>query len=199
MTRGVLASLTADGRLTARWQQAFRFATLGLLGAYVLFAVALWLAGLFNTDVLGYPGVWLFSLIGASSIILPVPGLAAVCAGAAPAVGLNPAFLGVIAASAEAIGELTGYLAGLTGGSFVQKNRHYPRVRNWVVRRGGLVLFLMATFPNPFFDVVGMAAGSVRYPVPRFLLVTFAGKAIKSTWVAYGCYYGVSAVQRLVD
>lgn len=198
MTRGVLSTLAPDGRLAARWQHVLRFATIGLLAAYVVFVAALWLAGAFDTQVLGYPGVWLFSLIGASSIILPVPGLAAVCAGAAPAVGLNPAFLGVIAASAEAIGELTGYLAGMSGGSFVQKNRYYPRVRDWVVRRGGLVLFLMATFPNPLFDVVGMAAGSVRYPVLRFLLVTFAGKAIKSTWVAFGCYYGVSAIQRLV-
>jgi membrane protein YqaA with SNARE-associated domain len=199
MTRRALAGTTAASRATTRWQQAFRLGVLGLIAVYLAFVGALWLAGAFDADVLGYPGVWLFSLIGASSIILPVPGLAAVCAGAAPAIGLNPAYLGVIAASAEAIGELTGYLAGLSGGSFVQKSRYYPRIRGWVDRRGGLVLFVMATFPNPLFDVVGIAAGSARYPVLRFVLITFAGKAIKSTWVAFGCYYGVGAVQRLVS
>ncbi|MBI2965134.1 MAG: VTT domain-containing protein [Chloroflexi bacterium] len=198
MTRGLLAKNLAPDRIAARWQTTLRFATLALLAGYVVFVGALWLAGAFDVEALGYPGVWLFSLIGASSIVLPIPGLAAVCAAASPAIGLNPALLGVVAASAEAIGELTGYLAGVTGGSFIQKNRHYPRVQQWVIKRGGLLLFVMATFPNPFFDVVGMAAGSVRYPIRRFLLVTYAGKAIKSTWVAYGCYYGISAIQRLV-
>lgn len=199
MTRGELADPSAAGRPLARWQRAFRHATLGLVAAYLALVCGLWLSGAFDAAVLGYPGVWLFSLIGASSIFLPVPGLAAVCAGAAPAVGLNPAYLGVLAASAEAIGELTGYLAGVGGGSFVQRHRRYRFVRDWVVRRGGLVFFLMAVVPNPLFDFAGIAAGSLRYPVRRFVPITFAGKAIKSTWVAYGCYYGISAVQKLVD
>ncbi|MBM3959792.1 MAG: VTT domain-containing protein [SAR202 cluster bacterium] len=171
---------------------------LAAVAGYVLLVTALWVAGSFEARTIGYPGVWLFSLIGASAIFLPIPGLAAVCAAAAPSVGLNPALLGVIAGSAEAIGELTGYLAGAGGGTFVQKNRHFPRVRKWVMRRGGLVFFAMSLVPNPLFDVAGIAAGSVRYPVRQFLLFTFLGKTIKSTWLAYGCYYGISAIQGLV-
>jgi membrane protein YqaA with SNARE-associated domain len=198
MTRGALAGTATGRHPAARRQQAFRLAILALLVCYVAFVAALWLAGRFEAGVLGYPGVWLFSLISSSSIVLPVPGLAAVCAGATPAVGLNPAVLGVVAASAEALGEMTGYLAGVAGGSIVERSRRYPQVRDWVVRRGGIVFFLMSTFPNPLFDIVGIAAGSVRYPVARFLAFTFAGKAVKSTWIAFGCYYGVGAVQRLV-
>lgn len=197
MLRNARASLPVNW-LAAHRTTLVRTFVLAAIGGYLLFVAALWLAGSFEVQTIGYPGVWLFSLIGASSIILPVPGLAAVCAGAAPAVGLDPAFLGVIAGSAEAIGEMTGYLAGASGGSFVQKNRHFPRIRNWVIRRGGIVFFLMSLVPNPLFDVVGIAAGSVRYPVRRFLLVTFLGKSIKSTWIAYGCYYGISAIQGLV-
>ena len=101
MTRGVLANLAPE-RIATRWQPTLRYAILALLAGYVVFVAALWLAGAFEAEALGYPGVWLFSLIGASSIVLPIPGLAAVCAAATPAVGLNPLLLGPIAASAEA-------------------------------------------------------------------------------------------------
>jgi membrane protein YqaA with SNARE-associated domain len=199
MTRGAAVDTAVARSPAARRQQLFRLAVAVFFLGYLVVVGALWLSGGFDARIVGYPGVWLFSLIGSSSIILPVPGLAAVCAGAIPSVGLNPAVLGVVAGSAEAIGEMTGYLAGVAGGSFVEKSRHFPRIREWVVRRGGPVFFLMATFPNPFFDVVGIAAGSVRYPVWRFVVITFAGKAVKSTWIAFGCYYGVGAIQRLVS
>ncbi|MBI4305062.1 MAG: VTT domain-containing protein, partial [Chloroflexi bacterium] len=117
---------------------------------------------------------------------------------AAPAAGLHPAAIGLVAASAEALGEMTGYLAGVSGEAFVQRNRFYPRLKDWVLQRGGIVFFLMSAFPNPLFDLLGVAAGSVRYPIRKFLVLTFFGKAIKSTWVAYGCYFGIGAIQRLV-
>ncbi|MBI4218748.1 MAG: VTT domain-containing protein [Chloroflexi bacterium] len=186
-------------RIAARRSAVIRLAVLGLIGAYLVLIAALWLAGRFQVETIGYPGVWVFAFIGASSIILPVPGLAAVCAAAAPAAGLHPAAIGLVAASAEALGEMTGYLAGVTGESFVQRNRLYPKVKAWVLRRGGLVFLLMSAFPNPLFDLLGVAAGSVRYPIRKFILFTFVGKAVKSTWVAYGCYLGIGAIQRMVS
>ena len=92
-----------------------RVVPLTVVVIFVTIGAVLWLTDSFEVDEVGYAGVWVFSFIGAASIFVPVPGLAAVCVAASPAVGLNPLLIGVIAGSAEALGELTGYLAGLGG------------------------------------------------------------------------------------
>jgi membrane protein YqaA with SNARE-associated domain len=38
---------------------------------------------------------------------------------------------------------------------------------------------------------MGVAAGSILYPVRRFLLLVFIGKTIKFTWIAFSCYWGL--------
>ena len=43
-------------------------------------------------------------------------------------------------------------------------------------RFGDATVFVMAAIPNPLFDVAGMAAGSLRFPLWRFLLAAFLGK-----------------------
>ncbi|MDP6454901.1 MAG: hypothetical protein QF898_16480, partial [SAR202 cluster bacterium] len=55
-----------------------------------------------------------------------------------------------------------------------------------------LVLFLVSAIPNPIVDVVGIAAGSVRYPFLRFMLIVLSGKIIKGLMIAYTCQYGVT-------
>lgn len=162
---------------------------------FMVAGVALWMTGRFDIDSVGLAGVWFFSFIGAASIFVPVPGLAAVCVAASPAIGLNPVAVGIVAGSAEAVGELTGYLAGMGGRNLLARNRLYPRVRDLLVRRGGLILFFGSVIPNPFFDVMGIAAGSTLYPVRRFLLYVFVAKSIKSTGIAYACFWGITWIE----
>lgn len=165
---------------------------------FIIIGVVMWVIGSFEFDTIGYPGVWFFSFIGAASIVVPVPALAAVCVAVAPGVDLNPIVVGIVAASAEAPGELTGYMAGISGQSMLEKNRLYPRVRKFLINHGGLFLFLGSTVPNPLFDIIGVAAGSIGYPVKRFLVYVFLAKTIKSTGVAYACFYGVGWVMDVV-
>ncbi len=172
---------------------------LSLVGAFIAVGVFLWVTDRFEVESVGLAGVWFFSFIGAASILIPVPGLAAVCVAASPAVGLNPILVGVVAGSAEALGEMSGYLAGMGGKSLFEKNRFYPRVRELLIRRGGIILFVASIIPNPLFDVVGIAAGSVLYPVRKFLLLLFVSKSIKSTGVAYACFWGITWIQDLVN
>ena len=61
-------------------------------------------------------------------------------------------------------------------------------------RWGAITLFLFAVIPNPFFDVAGLAAGGLRYPVRRFLVVVWAAKIIKILAVGYACGYGLQLV-----
>lgn len=150
----------------------------------------LWSTGTFNIETVGYTSIWFLAFVGAALVFLPVSALAAVCVGAA--VDLNPFLIAGVAASAEAVGELTGYLAGMGGKAVFERNRFYLRFKNLFSRYASLTLFLGSIIPNPFFDFLGVAAGSILFPVKRFLLIVFIGKTIKFTWVALGCYYGVA-------
>ncbi len=160
--------------------------------------VVMWATGKFNAEAVGYPGIWLFSFIGSASVFLPLPAPAGVCAGAAPSFGLNLWLIGLISGSAEVLGELMGYVAGATGKSIVERRRWYFKVQGWMQRRGAVVLFLASAVPNPFFDIVGVAAGSMGYSLRKFIPVVFVAKSIKSTGVAFACYHGVGFVQRLI-
>jgi len=123
-------------------------------------------------------------------VFAPVGALGAVCVAAT--VDLNPFMVALIAASAEAAGELTGYLAGMGGKSFFEHKRFYLRFKNLFSRYAALTLLIGSAIPNPIFDILGVIAGSTLYPVKRFLLLIFAGKLFKFTWVSLGCYYGAT-------
>jgi membrane protein YqaA with SNARE-associated domain len=143
----------------------------------------------------GYLGVFILSLVSSASIIFPVPGIAAVCAGPG-LVQLFPLGVALLASTAESIGELSGYLIGFSGRGVAEKYRIYLSIERWMQHRGGLVLFLMSMIPNPIFDLVGIAAGTLRYPLWRFIVVVWGGKLIKSLVIAYTCYYGFDQALR---
>ena len=167
-----------------------RVSPLAISAAFIATGLVLWTTGTFNIETAGYTSIWFLAFIGAALVFLPVSALAAVCVAAT--VDLNPFLIAVVAASAEALGELTGYLAGMGGKSFFERNRFYLRFKNLFSRYAALTLLVGSTIPNPLFDVMGVAAGSILYPVRKFLLLVFIGKTIKFTWVALGCYYGVT-------
>ena len=100
--------------------------------------------------------------------------------------------LALAGAVGSTIGELTGYLAGYGSQGIVQKSRYYSRISNWVARRGGFALFVLAAVPNPLFDIGGIAAGSLGYPISRFLLWVGIGKLVKFLVFAYACRQSIS-------
>ena len=150
----------------------------------------LWTTGSLNVGTVGYTSIWFLAFISAALIFLPISALAAVCV--AVAVDLNPFMVALVAASAEAVGEMTGYLAGMGGKSFFERNRFYLRFKNLFSRYAALSLLIGSAIPNPLFDCLGIAAGSILYPVRKFLLLVFIGKVVKFTWLGLGCYYGVT-------
>jgi len=46
-------------------------------------------------------------------------------------------------------------------------------------------LLVLSAIPNPLFDLAGMAAGMLRYPVSKFLLACWIGKTFKALVIAY--------------
>ena len=167
-----------------------RLTPLAICAAFITSGVVLWTTGTFNIESVGYTSIWFLAFIGAALVFVPVGALAAVCVAAT--VDLNPFLIAVVAGSAEALGELTGYLAGMSGKAVFDRNRFYLRFKNLFSRYAGLMLFFGSIVPTPLFDIMGIAAGSILYPVRRFVLIVFIAKSIKFTWIALGCYYGVT-------
>lgn len=149
----------------------------------------------------GYVGLFAISLISAASIVMPMPGAAAITGAGAflePVAGIpTPILVGLVAAPAETIGELTGYAAGYGGSALFRDRPIYPRVRAWMRRRGILTMFLLSSFPNPLVDVAGVAAGAVHMQLHRFLVGVLAGKILKNIYLSAGGLAGAELVRRL--
>ena len=52
------------------------------------------------------------------------------------------------------------------------------------------MIFIVSLIPNPIFDVVGIAAGALRYSIWGFLAVVWTGKVLKFLIFAYACTAG---------
>jgi uncharacterized membrane protein YdjX (TVP38/TMEM64 family) len=144
---------------------------------------------------LGYAGVFLMALIGSSTVLLPIPHLAFTFTMGAV---LNPWLTGLSAGIGDALGEITGYMAGYAVEDMVSENKLYVRLKRYMERNGDITIFVLSLFPVPFFDLAAMAGGLVGYPLWRFMLATFFGKTIKACIAAWAGYMGVAWVADLL-
>ena len=133
-------------------------------------------------DTFGYFGIFLLSVIGNATIILPIPSILAAYLGGG---FFNPILVGIIAAFGATIGELTGYLAGYGGRTIIEDPKKLERIESWMKKYGLWTVFILAVIPNPLFDLAGIASGMLKIPVWKYFLVTFAGKTIKFLGFAY--------------
>ncbi len=136
----------------------------------------------------GYPGIFLVQLADSSVMFIPTPGQVYAFA---MGVDLNPFLLGVIGGVGAALGELTGYFVGAKARHVLRGGHLYKRLFTLSRRFGGLALFAFAVIPGPF-EVANIWAGTVRYPIWRFLLYVGAGKIVKVTCIASAGYYSTS-------
>jgi len=126
----------------------------------------------------GYLGLFVVSAVGNATVLLPVPSLAATfLAGGI----LSPMPAGVVSGAGMAIGELSGYLAGYGGTAIVETQDwgKFEQLQSWMHRHGFLTILVLSVIPNPVFDLAGVAAGLMHFPVWRFLLACFLGKSVK--------------------
>ena len=138
--------------------------------------------------VYGYPGIFLVMLLANATVIIPAPGVAVVFA-----MGniFNPFWVALAAGTGGAIGELSGYLAGFSGQALVENTQAYNRVAPWVQKYGVWAILALSAFPNPFFDLAGIAAGVAKIPVWKFLLFCWIGQIIKMALFAFAGAYSI--------
>jgi membrane protein YqaA with SNARE-associated domain len=133
----------------------------------------------------GYPGIFLINLIASGSIILPIPALPFVFAMGVAKNVYDPLWIGVASGLGATLGELSGYGAGFSGQGLMENIPMYQRLHDWTDRYGILTIIVLAIIPNPIFDMAGIAAGTLRMPLWKFLVATLIGKLIKMWLVAY--------------
>ena len=136
--------------------------------------------------ILGPPGVSVVMFFSSATVLLPAPGLAAVI-GAGASNQFNPWAIGLFAGLGASLGELTGYLVGVGGRQVLhvgERSRWVGRGEYFMRRWGFLTILVMASIPNPFFDAVGIIAGSLRYSWRRLWVACFIGNTVKYTIVA---------------
>jgi membrane protein DedA with SNARE-associated domain len=136
----------------------------------------------------GYLGIFITTLVGSATVVLPVPALAIVYVAGSI---WNPLLVGLVAGLGDAMGESTGYLAGYAGQGLLENAPLYRRFEKWMLRNGFLTVFFLSVIPNPFFDLAGVAAGASQFPAKWFFLAAWMGKTIKDTAIALAGFYSV--------
>ena len=137
----------------------------------------------------GYPGIFLIALLANATVFLPAPGVAVVFAMGGV---FNPLGVALAAGTGGALGELTGYLAGLGGQVVVERTDIYNRIAPWVRKYGGWAILAFSAVPNPFFDLAGIAAGAAKMSIRRFMLFCLIGETIKMSLFAYAGAYSLT-------
>lgn len=129
----------------------------------------------------GYLGAFLISVTFNAAVILAAPVLPILCAmGVAlyPITGLvGPIIVGLAGGAGAGIGEITGYGVGYSGRGIVERSKMYNRMEGWVRRWGVLAIFILSLVPF-FFDLVGIAAGALRFPLWKFWLASWLGRTL---------------------
>lgn len=143
----------------------------------------------------GYPGIFVLSILANATIVLPAPGLALVFAFAGK---LSWIGVGLAAGAGATLGELSGYLAGVSGQAIIENRALYDRFERYMKRYGGLTITVLAFLPLPVFDLAGVAAGALRMHVLKFLGWCFLGKVPKMLLIAYAGAYSIGWIAQFV-
>jgi membrane protein DedA with SNARE-associated domain len=131
-----------------------------------------------------YWGAFLISIIGNATLIFPgavlvmLSNLGILLYGSTGLYG--PIIIGLVGGVGAAIGETTGYVAGYSGREIVARGKMYGRVERWLKKWGAPAIFLFALMPV-VFDLIGIAAGILRFPFWKFLLLCGLGRTILYT------------------
>jgi len=176
----------AEDKMDKRERLKKRFIPLLTLLLVIAISLVLFFCGR-NPEIIaelksyGYFGAFLISLIGNASVLLPgivLPILSGLGIVLYLADGLvSPVVVGLAGGAGAAIGEIVGYMAGYGGRGIVENKKLYERLVDWVRRWGTVAIFIFALVPL-FFDLVGLTAGALRFPLWKFILVCWLGRTL---------------------
>jgi len=148
----------------------------------------------------GYFGIFLISLIGALSIIFPIPYTVIIFALGGLKVGeawvFEPLLIAVAAGIGSAIGEFSGYLLGVGGRKVISDK--YKKKMDFLVRvfnkYGPITIFLFALTPLPD-DLLFIPMGVMRYSIVKAFIPALIGKFCMNLIVAYSGRFSIQIIR----
>ena len=150
----------------------------------------------------GYLGIFFISLIGATSVIIPIPSSVVIfiLAGLRNSAGnflFEPLFIAVAAGTGAAIGELSGYLVGLGGRRVIGEKykKKMDILMKLFQRFGPIVIFVFALTPLPD-DLLFIPLGVMRYKIVNAFIPALLGKFFSNLIIAYA---GRLSLQLIAD
>jgi membrane protein DedA with SNARE-associated domain len=188
--------------------------TLGVLTVVV--TVALCVVVIYYKDALmsvvhiekyGLLGVFIFAFIAGSVVnfiatpfpywllVFTMPSILAPSWGA-----LAPLWVGLISALGASLGQLLTFMVGYSGSRIYHKftvkidNRFYNRAIGWAQRHGSWAVFAMSALFNPVHLPMTLAIAALRYPPLKFYIFSLLGNMVKSLFIAYCGYYGLTSL-----
>lgn len=134
----------------------------------------------------GYLGVFLVSLVGAMSIVVPLPYTLVILTWKTWGWMLNPIVLGAIAAVGSAVGEFLGYALGYLGRAAIneERRRKIDYILKILDRYGSFAIFLFALTPLPD-DLLFIPLGIMRYSFVKAFVPCFIGKLLMCYILVY--------------
>ncbi|MDI6846834.1 MAG: VTT domain-containing protein [Candidatus Bathyarchaeia archaeon] len=141
----------------------------------------------------GYFGIFLISLIGALSIIFPIPYTVIIFT-----LGgiFEPLWIAIAAGIGSAVGEFSGYLLGF-GSRRIISEKYKKKMRFLMKifdRFGPIVIFLFALTPLPD-DLLFIPLGVIRYSIIRTLIPALIGKFCMNFIVAYSGRFSIQIIR----
>jgi len=138
-------------------------------------------------DIGVYVAIFLISIIGNVSVIMPVPYIIALAI-LVVVLPINPLLVGVAAGFGASIGELSAWLLGRGTGEMIEDTTYGKRLDSLakLVKKGygiPLIIFFAAT-PLPD-DLLLIVLGMVNYNIGYALVACFIGKIILAVGIAY--------------
>ena len=183
-TGAAVAVDPAAPRRSARARQIGLLILVVAVSAGVLYLTAQYRHELAQLGRAGLLGLFVVSILGNATVIIPAPSFVMACAGGTL---FGPIQSGIVSGLGAGLGELTGYMAGVGGKAIVPPGKWTDRLEGFIRRNGFVTVFALAAIPNPLFDIGGMLAGITHMPVWKFVLATVIGKSLRFTLLGMGC------------
>lgn len=139
--------------------------------------------------------LFLFTVFANASLFFPILVEPIVFAVSAFAPNLLAVLLvGIVTGTAAAIGEMAGYIFGMFGVKTLQRfsEKRVERIFDMgekLANKGIPIIFFGAFTPFPF-DIIGIAAGLIRYDPKKFFFAALAGKVLRYTIIAVAGFFG---------
>jgi membrane protein DedA with SNARE-associated domain len=160
-----------------------------VIAVLVILSVVFWTVATSTSNEtwksIGYPSAFLLGIIGAASVVVPVPTTVVLLAIAGSRI-FDPTLLAIAFGLGAAVGQLTSYMVGYVGSMVVgKKQKHSLGAMLKIFERYGMAaVFIFALTPLPD-SLLFVPLGLVHYSLWKIFAATVAGKIVMSLIITH--------------